>query len=112
MRTAASYRGILYTRGLCQRTLPYFPLLKDQTKAKLTALEKEIAEVNEDIKKTEERLNKAIEEEGNPAMILYLQNKEIQLRVKENKLRDQMKSPQEKQPGGWFPMEGNAWLHP
>ena len=65
-----------------------------------------------DIKKTEERLNKAIEEKGNAATILYLQNKEIRLRDKEIKLLDQMKSQQEKQPGGWFPMEGNAWLHP
>ena len=60
--------------------------------------------MSNDIKKTEEQLDKAIEE-GNEAMILYLQNKEIQQREKENKLRDEKKMlmermmPREKQPG-------------
>ena len=67
-------------------------------------MEKEIADVSKDIKKVGEQLDKAIEE-GNEAMILYLQNKEIQLREDKSKLRDEKKMlmermmPREKQPG-------------
>ena len=56
-----------------------------------------------DIKSTEEKLEKAMEE-GDVAMIPYLQTKEIKLRDKENKLRDKenklrdQKKPGEKQP--------------
>jgi hypothetical protein len=80
------------------------PLFKAKTKAALADVEKEIADVSDDIKKVGEQLDKAIEE-GNAAMILYFQNKEIQQREEKNKLRDEKKMlmermmPQEKQPG-------------